>query len=186
MDLNRFTEKSQEALRNAQALALRRSHQSVDVEHLLAALVEESEGLTAALLAASGLAPSAVREQLEQELNRIPQVSGPGAGSQQVYLTQRLGRVLTQAEDEAKTLKDDYVSVEHLLLAILGERGGAASRLLQSLGLTRERLMTALQKVRGHQRVTSSNPESTYQALERYGRDLPKLATQGKLDPVIG
>jgi ATP-dependent Clp protease ATP-binding subunit ClpB len=186
MDLNRFTEKSQEALRNAQALALRRSHQSVDVEHLLAALVEESEGLTAALLAASGLAHSAVSEQLEQELNRIPQVSGPGAGAQQIYLTQRLGRVLTQAEDEAKTLKDDYVSVEHVLLAILGERGGVASRLLQSLGLTRERLMTALQKVRGHQRVTSSNPESTYQALERYGRDLTKLATQGKLDPVIG
>jgi ATP-dependent Clp protease ATP-binding subunit ClpB len=186
MDLNRFTEKSQEALRNAQALALRRSHQSVDVEHLLATLIEESEGLTAALLAATGIAPSAVREQVEQELNRIPQVSGPGAGAQQVYMTQRLGRVLTQAEDEAKALKDEYVSVEHLLLAILGERGGAASRMLQSLGLTRERVMTALQKVRGHQRVTSSNPESTYQALERYGRDLTKLATQGKLDPVIG
>jgi ATP-dependent Clp protease ATP-binding subunit ClpB len=186
MDLNRFTEKSQEALRDAQALALRRSHQSVDVEHLLAALIEESEGLTAALLAATGIAPSAVREQVEQELNRIPQVSGPGAGAQQVYVTQRLGRVLTQAEDEAKALKDEYVSVEHLLLAILGERGGAASRVLQSLGLTRERLMTALQKVRGHQRVTSSNPETTYQALERYGRDLTKLATQGKLDPVIG
>lgn len=186
MDLNRFTEKSQEALRSAQALATRRSHQSVDVEHLLAALVEETEGLTAALLAAAGIAPSAVREQIEQELNRIPQVSGPGAGAQQVYLTQRLGRVLTQAEDEAKTLKDEYVSVEHLFLAILGERGGAASRLLQSLGLTRERVMTALQKVRGHQRVTSANPEATYQALERYGRDLTKLATQGKLDPVIG
>jgi len=186
MDLNRFTEKSQEALRSAQALATRRSHQSVDVEHLLAALVEETEGLTAALLAAAGIAPSAVREQIEQELNRIPQVSGPGAGAQQVYLTQRLGRVLAQAEDEAKVLKDEYVSVEHLLLAILGERGGAASRLLQSLGLTRERVMTALQKVRGHQRVTSQNPEATYQALERYGRDLTKLATQGKLDPVIG
>jgi ATP-dependent Clp protease ATP-binding subunit ClpB len=186
MDLNRFTEKSQEALRSAQALATRRSHQSVDVEHLLAALVEEAEGLTAALLAAAGIAPSAVRDQIEQELNRIPQVSGPGAGAQQVYVTQRLGRVLTQAEDEAKALKDEYVSVEHLLLAILGERGGAASRLLQSLGLTRERVMTALQKVRGHQRVTSANPEATYQALERYGRDLTKLATQGKLDPVIG
>jgi ATP-dependent Clp protease ATP-binding subunit ClpB len=99
MDLNRFTEKSQEALQKAQTLATRRSHQSVDVEHLLAALVEETEGLTAALLAAAGIAPSAVREQVEQELNRIPQVSGPGAGAQQVYLTQRLGRVLSQAED---------------------------------------------------------------------------------------
>ncbi|MBM4258145.1 MAG: ATP-dependent chaperone ClpB [Deltaproteobacteria bacterium] len=185
MDLNRFTEKSQEALRNAQALATRRSHQSVDVEHLLAALCEETEGLTAALLAAAGIAPSAVRERVEQELTRIPQVSGPGAGAQQVYITQRLSRTLTQAEDEAKELKDEYVSVEHLLLAMLSESGNIG-RLLKSLGLTRERFMTALQKVRGHQRVTSPNPETTYQALERYGRDLTKLATQGKLDPVIG
>ena len=185
MDLNRFTEKSQEALRNAQALATRRNHQSVDVEHLLAALCEETDGLTAALLSGSGIAPSAVRERVEQELNRIPQVSGPGAGTQQVYITQRLSRMLTQAEDAAKELKDEYVSVEHLLLAMLDD-SGSVGRLLKSLGMTRERFMAALQKVRGHQRVTSPNPETTYQALERYGRDLTKLATQGKLDPVIG
>ncbi|MGE0682103.1 MAG: ATP-dependent chaperone ClpB, partial [Candidatus Binatia bacterium] len=182
----RFTEKSQEALRNAQALAARRNHQGVDVEHLLAALLEEHEGLAAALLAAAGIAPSAVRDRVEQELNRIPHVSGPGAEAQQVYVTQRLVRLLTQAEDEAKGLKDEYVSIEHLLLAMLKEDRGAAGRFLQSLGLTRENLMAALQKVRGHQRVTSPNPEVTYQALERYGRDLTKLATQGKLDPVIG
>ena len=186
MDLNRFTEKSQEALRGAQALATRRNHQGVDVEHLLAALLEQPEGLTAALLAGAGIAPSAVRERVEQELNRIPQVSGPGVGAQQVYITQRLARLLTQAEDEARGLKDEYVSVEHLLLAMLEDASGAAGRLLRSLGVTRERLMAALQKVRGHQRVTSPNPETTYQALERYGRDLTKLATQGKLDPVIG
>lgn len=186
MDLNRFTEKSQEALRNAQALAARRNHQGVDVEHLLAAFLEEPEGLAAALLAAAGIAPSAARERVEQELNRIPHVSGPGAEAQQVYVTQRLVRLLTQAEDEAKSLKDEYVSIEHLLLAMLKEDHGAAGRLLQALGLTRENLMAALQKVRGHQRVTSPNPEATYQALERYGRDLTKLATQGKLDPVIG
>ena len=185
MDLNRFTEKSQEALRNAQALATRRNHQSVDVEHLLAALCEETDGLTAALLSGSGIAPSAVRERVEQELNRIPQVSGPGAGTQQVYITQRLSRMLTQAEDAAKELKDEYVSVEHLLLAMLDD-SGSVGRLLKSLGMSRERFMAALQKVRGHQRVTSPNPETTYQALERYGRDLTKLATQGKLDPVIG
>ena len=186
MDLNRFTEKSQDALRGAQALATRRNHQGVDVEHLLAALLEEREGLAAALFAAAGVAPSAVRERVEQELNRIPHVSGPGAEAQQAYLTQRLGRLLTQAEEEAKELKDEYVSVEHLLLAMLEDERGTTGRLLQSLGLTRERLMAALQKVRGHQRVTSPNPETTYQALERYGRDLTKLATQGKLDPVIG
>ena len=186
MDLNRFTEKSQDALRSAQALATRRNHQGVDVEHLLAALLEEREGLAAALLAAAGIAPSAVRERVEQELNRIPHVSGPGVETQQVYITQRLARLLTQAEDEAKGLKDEYVSIEHILLAMLADERGATGRLLQSLGLTRERLMTALQKVRGHQRVTSPNPETTYQALERYGRDLTNLATQGKLDPVIG
>jgi ATP-dependent Clp protease ATP-binding subunit ClpB len=186
MDLNRFTEKSQDALRSAQVLATRRNHQGVDVEHLLAALLEEREGLATALLAAAGIAPSAARERLEQELDRIPHVSGPGAETQQVYLTQRLARLLTQAEDEAKGLKDEYVSIEHLLLAMLVDERGAAGRLLQSLGLSRERLMTALQKIRGHQRVTSPNPETTYQALERYGRDLTSLATQGKLDPVIG
>jgi len=186
MDLNRFTEKSQDALRGAQALATQRNHQGVDVEHLLAALLEEREGLAAALFAAAGVAPSAVRERVEQELNRIPHVSGPGAEAQQAYITQRLARLLTQAEDEAKDLKDEYVSVEHLLLAMLADERGTTGRLLQSLGLTRERLMAALQKVRGHQRVTSPNPEATYQSLERYGRDLTKLATQGKLDPVIG
>ena len=166
MDLNRFTEKSQEALRGAQALATRRNHQGVDIEHLLTALLEEPEGLAAALLAGAGIAPSAVRERAEQELNRLPQVSGQGAGAQQSYLTQRLARLLTQAEDEAKGLKDEYVSVEHLLLAML-EDSGAAGKIFKSLGVNHERLMAALQKVRGHQRVTSPNPETTYQALER-------------------
>jgi ATP-dependent Clp protease ATP-binding subunit ClpB len=186
MDINRLTEKSQEALRRAQALAVRRNHQAVDAEHLLAALLEEEEGLAAAFLAAAGIAPSAAREQIAEELNRIPQVSGPGTEAQQVYVTQRLARLLTQAEEEAKSLKDDYVSVEHLLLAMLEEKIGGAGRVLRALGLTRERLMAALKKVRGNQRVTSPTPEATYQALERYGRDLTKLAAQGKLDPVIG
>jgi ATP-dependent Clp protease ATP-binding subunit ClpB len=186
MDLNRLTEKSQEALRRAQALATRRNHQAVDVEHLLAALLEEPEGLAAAFLSACGIATNAVREQVERELNRIPQISGPGTEAQQVYMTQRLARLLDQAEDEAKRLNDEYVSIEHLLLAMLGEKAGTSGRILQSLGLTRARLMEALKKVRGHQRVTSPTPEATYQALERYGRDLTKLAAEGKLDPVIG
>ena len=186
MDLNRLTEKLQEALHGAQALATRRNHQGVDVEHVLAALVEQQEGLAVALLAAAGIAPSAVREGIEQELHKIPQVSGPGMSTQQVHITQRLAQLLTQAEDETKGLKDEYVSVEHLLLAMLADTKGGAGRLLQALGLSRNKLMESLQKVRGHQRVTSQNPETTYQALERYGRDLTQLATQGKLDPVIG
>ncbi len=186
MDLNRLTEKLQEALHGAQALATRRNHQGVDVEHVLAALVEQQEGLAVALLAAAGIAPSAVREGIEQELHKIPQVSGPGMSTQQVHITQRLAQLLTQAEDEAKGLKDEYVSVEHLLLAMLADTKGGAGRLLQALGVSRDKLMQSLQKVRGHQRVTSQNPETTYQALERYGRDLTQLATQGKLDPVVG
>ncbi|MGE0823399.1 MAG: ATP-dependent chaperone ClpB [Candidatus Binatia bacterium] len=185
MDVNRFTEKSQEALRNAHALATRRSHQSVDVEHLLVALLEKPEGLAAALLGSVGVAPDTVHDQVAQELNRIPQVSGSGAGAQQVYITQRLSRLFADAEEEMKSLKDEYVSVEHLLLAMLRDTG-SVGRIFKSLSVSRERLMAALQKVRGHQRVTSQNPESTYQSLERYGRDLTKLAAQGKLDPVIG
>ncbi len=186
MDLNRFTEKSQEALHEAQALAIRRHHQGLDVEHLLATLVEQQDGLAAALLAAAGIAPSAVRDGLEQELRKIPQVSSPGMDRQAVHITPRLAQLLTQAQDEAAGLKDDYVSVEHLLLAMLTDTRAAAGRLLRSLGLSRDSLMAALRKVRGHQRVTSQNPETTYQALERYGRDLTQLADQGKLDPVIG
>jgi ATP-dependent Clp protease ATP-binding subunit ClpB len=186
MDLNRFTEQSQEALRRAQELAVRRNHQGIDAVHLLAGLLAETDGLAAGCLAAAGIAPSTVRERIDQELNAIPQVSGPGMEAQQVYFTQHLARLLTQAEDEAKALKDEYVSVEHLLLAMLADERGPMGQLLRSLGLTRERLLAAIRKIRGSQRVTSPNPEATYQALERYGRDLTKLAGQGKLDPVIG
>jgi ATP-dependent Clp protease ATP-binding subunit ClpB len=185
VDINRFTEKSQEALREAQSLATRRNHQGVDVEHLLAALVQSPEGIVPAILSQAGVPLPAVKEKLERELNRIPQVAGPAGGPEQTYITQKLARLLTRAEDAAKELKDEYVSVEHLLLAISDEADGAG-RLLRDHGLSRERLLAALQKVRGHQRVTSPNPEATYQALERYGRDLTNLATQGKLDPVIG
>ena len=187
MDINRLTEKSQEALREAQSLASRRNHQGVDVEHLLAALLEPADGVVTALLTQTGASAAAVKKGLGQELDRIPQVTGAGAaaGPEQLYVTQRLSRVLTRAEDEARSLKDEYVSVEHLLLAIL-EEGGKASQVLRANGVGRDTLLGALQKVRGHQRVTSQNPEGTYQALERYGRNLTQLASQGKLDPVIG
>ena len=187
MDINRLTEKSQEALREAQSLASRRNHQGVDVEHLLAALLEPADGVVTALLTQTGASAAAVKKGLGQELDRIPQVTGAGAaaGPEQLYVTQRLSRLFTRAEDEARSLKDEYVSVEHLLLAIL-EEGGKASQVLRANGVSRDTLLGALQKVRGHQRVTSQNPEGTYQALERYGRNLTQLASQGKLDPVIG
>jgi ATP-dependent Clp protease ATP-binding subunit ClpB len=185
MNLQRLTEKSQEALRDAQALAVRRKHQGVDVEHLLRALIDQPEGVVAAVLAEAKIPVPAVAKRLDEELSRIPQVSGPVGGVDQVYVTPRLAQLLARAEDGAKALKDEYVSVEHLLLATLEEPAGAG-QLLRDLGLTPDRLLAALRTVRGHQRVTSPTPEGTYRALERYGRDLTQLASLGKLDPVIG
>jgi ATP-dependent Clp protease ATP-binding subunit ClpB len=181
MDMNRMTIKVQEALQAASGHAMRRSHQGVDVEHVLLALLEQEGGIAGALLEYAGVAVSAVKAAVEQALSKLPQVQGPGAGPGQIHLTARLSQVLTRAEEEMKALRDDYLSVEHVLLAMTEEGG-----ILRRVGLTRDRLLPALQKVRGNQRVTSQDPEGTYQALEKYGRDLTRLAGQGKLDPVIG
>ena len=186
MDPNRFTEKMQEALRSAQSRAIRQSHQQLDVEHLLAALLEQESGLAGAILAKAGVSTELLGQRLEQELERAPKVTGPtGAPPDQTYVTGRLNRVLTQAEDEAKKLKDEYISIEHVLLAITDDKG-PAGRLFAQMGVTRDKLAQVLREVRGSQRVTSPTPEATYQALERYGRDLTEAARQGKLDPVIG
>ncbi len=176
MDLNRFTEKLQEGLRTAQSLATRRGQQQLDVEHVLLALLEQEGGLAQSILLKAGVKLEDLHRSLTQQLDKLPRVSGPAAGGlDQIYITPRLQKLLARAEDEAKRLKDDYVSVEHVLLAAT-----------EDLGLTRERMMRTLQEVRGSQRVTTQNPEATYEALEKYGRDLTKLAAQGKLDPVIG
>ncbi len=185
MDINRFTEKAQEAIRSAQGHAVRYGHQQIDVEHLLIALLEQENGLTSSILAKTGIAVESLSRRIGAELERLPKVSGPSGGPDQVYISSRLNKLLTAAEDEAKKLKDEYVSVEHILLAALDDHG-ASGKLFKEFGLTRERLMQALREVRGSQRVTTQNPEATYEALERYGRDLTKLASQGKLDPVIG
>jgi ATP-dependent Clp protease ATP-binding subunit ClpB len=181
MDMNRMTVKVQEALQAASGIAMRRNHQGVDVEHVLLALLEQEGGMAQAILEQSGLSASSVRNAAEQAVQKIPQVQVSGAGPGQIHLTPRLGRVLSQAENEMKGLKDDYLSVEHLLLAMVEEGG-----IFRSLGLKRDKLLAGLQQVRGNQRVTSQDPEGTYQALEKYGRDLTRLAGQGKLDPVIG
>ena len=186
MDINRLTEKAQEALRAAQSGATRLGHQQIDVEHLLLALLDQEGGLARLSSRRPESMPTSSRQRLETELARLPKVSSTTGGTGEVYIAGRLNKVLVQAEDEAKHLKDDYVSVEHILLAIVDERSGTAGRILKELGLTRDKLMQALRQVRGSQRVTSQNPEATYEALERYGRDLTKAAAQGKLDPVIG
>jgi ATP-dependent Clp protease ATP-binding subunit ClpB len=187
VDLNRLTQKSQEALHDAQTKALRYGHTEVDGEHLLLALLDQSEGLVPRLLDAAGADPDAVRAKVEAELNRRPRTSGPGAAPGQVYVTQRLSRLFESAEREAKRLKDEYVSVEHLVIALLDEGSAtAAGRLLGEAGLTRDSFLQALTSIRGNQRVTSAMPEVAYEALAKYGRDLVADAATGKLDPVIG
>lgn len=176
-----MTIKLQEALQAASAHAQRRSHQGIDVEHVLLALLDQEGGTTPALLEGAGLALPAVRQAVEQALAKLPQVQGGGASPGQMHVAARLTQVLNRAEDEQKSLKDDFLSVEHVLLAMVQEGG-----VFKKLGLTRDRLLSGLQQVRGNQRVTSQDPESTYQSLVKYGRDLTQLAGQGKLDPVIG
>ena len=181
MDMNRMTIKLQEALQTASSHAARRSHQGIDVEHLLLAFVEQDGGLATSLLEQAGLSVPSVRQAVEQALAKLPQVQGAGASPGQLHVASRLSQVLTNAEDEQRGLKDDYLSVEHVVLAMVQEGG-----IFKKLGLTKERLLGALQHIRGSQRVTNQDPEGTYQALEKYGRDLTRLAGQGKLDPVIG
>jgi ATP-dependent Clp protease ATP-binding subunit ClpB len=187
MDMNRLTQKSQEALHDAQTKAMRLGHTEVDGEHLLLALLDQPEGLVPRLIIAAGADPGGVRDDVEAELSRRPKVSGPGATPGQVFVTQRLSRVLDAAEREASRLKDEYVSVEHLLLALTDEGSAtAAGRQLKEHGITREAFLSALTRVRGNQRVTSAMPEVAYEALAKYGRDLVGEARSGKLDPVIG
>jgi ATP-dependent Clp protease ATP-binding subunit ClpB len=182
MNQERFTEKSLEALQAAQRLAAKFNHQQIDVEHVLLALLDQEHGLAASILNKAEVAVDAVKIKLQRELEKLPRVTG---GNENIGITSRLNRVLGEAEDEAKKMKDDYVSVEHLLLAILDD-SGAAGRILKEFKLNRGNLTKAIQEVRGHQRVTTPNPEATYESLEKYGRDLTQYAKQGKLDPVIG
>ncbi|MEX2214370.1 MAG: ATP-dependent chaperone ClpB [Phycisphaeraceae bacterium] len=187
MDLNKLTQKSQEALLAAQSHAVRLGHQAVDSEHLLLALCEQEGGLVPRLLEKLQRPAEIIISELRRELEKRPSVSGPGAPAGQVAVTNDLQQVFVDAEAEAKKLKDEYVSVEHLILALLksGNRS-AAHRILTTLGITRDAFLKALTEVRGNQRVQSANPEATYEALERYGRDLVADAKNNKLDPVIG
>jgi ATP-dependent Clp protease ATP-binding subunit ClpB len=185
MDINRYTEKAQEALQGAQKLAVRYNHQQIDVEHLLLSLLDQENGLTTAIINKAGVSPDALTVRAQRELEKLPRVTGAGGAPDRFYLSGRMNKLLRQAEDEAKHLKDEYISVEHLLLAMTDDKGASGS-ILKEFGVTRDRLLKALQEVRGSQRVTSQNPEETYQALEKFGRDLTEYARRGKLDPVIG
>jgi ATP-dependent Clp protease ATP-binding subunit ClpB len=187
MDLSKFTERSQAALVAAQTLATRHQHQAADVEHVALALLEPDDGLVPRLFERAKAAPDLLRGKLNEELGRLPRVSGDGVAGQGVYVTQRLNQLLVRAQDQAARLKDEYVSVEHLVLALFDEPAHTPiGRILKALDVRRDDVLPALTAVRGNQRVTSANPEATYEALEKYGRDLTRLAQQNKLDPVIG
>src|SRR5213592_385162 len=182
MRLDKFTIKAQEALQAAQSLAEQQSHQAIEPEHLLTTLIEQREGIVGPLLAKLGAHPDAIQRALRAELAKLPAVRG-GSGQ---YLGERTRQVLERAQTEALHLKDEYVSTEHLLIALAQDRDGVAGRVLAQNGVTAEAVYKALAEVRGTQRVTDPNPEEKYQALQRYSRDLTDLASRGKLDPVIG
>ncbi len=187
MDINKMTQKSQEALQQAQNLAVQYGHQEVDVEHLLLALVGQQDGLVPRLLNRLNVPLDALQHRIEGELGRKPRVSGPGAKPDQIFVTRSLSAVLVKAEEEMKALKDEYLSVEHLLLAMIASGNETpAGRVLLAFKVDRDRILKGLTEIRGNQRVVSANPEQTYEALEKYGRDLVREAQKGKLDPVIG
>jgi ATP-dependent Clp protease ATP-binding subunit ClpB len=184
MRFDKFTFKAQEAIQQAQKQAEEHQHQAIDVEHLLLALVEQPEGVVQPILRKIEANPGQLAGRLMEELKALPKVSGVTQG--QTHITPRLDKVLNAALSEAERLKDEYVSTEHLLLAIADEPAGAVGRLLREAGITKDGIYAALQEIRGGQRVTDQAPEEKYQALERYARDLTDLARKGKLDPVVG
>ncbi|MDX9868587.1 MAG: ATP-dependent chaperone ClpB [Kiritimatiellia bacterium] len=185
-DLNKWTQKAQEALNNARTLAVRHAHQQLDTEHLLASLLDLTDGLAVSLLRRAGVSVETLRARVGEELERKPRVTGD-VEEGKIYVTHALNDLLVRAGDQAKRLKDEYLSVEHLLLAMTesGKRE-TCGRLLLDCGVDTRRLLELLKEVRGNQRVTTDNPEGQYEALKKYGSDLVELARSGKLDPVIG
>jgi len=182
MNINKFTEKAQEAIFNAQSLAQERKNPQLEAEHLLYALVNQPDGVVPQIVAKLGIDIRNVKLDLENELRKLPQVYGGG----EVYISSNLSEIIKTAEKEAAGFKDEYISTEHLLLAIADKDTGAAGRLLRKYNITRDRIYQVLSVIRGSQRITDPNPEGKYQALEKYGRDLTEIARRGKLDPVIG
>ncbi|MBI5179928.1 MAG: ATP-dependent chaperone ClpB [Nitrospirae bacterium] len=183
MRFDRLTLKSQEALQKSQGIAEKYNHQQIDAEHFLYALIEQTDGSVVHILKKLGADPKRIKEELEDALNKIPQITGGGVG--QIYISPRLDKTFVRAEKEAERLKDEYVSAEHLLIAI-ADGDGPAKDILKRHGVTKDRIFAVLVDIRGAQRVTDQTPEEKYQALTKYSRDLTDLAGRGRLDPVIG
>jgi ATP-dependent Clp protease ATP-binding subunit ClpB len=183
MRFDKFTIKSQELIQNAQSLAGRLNNQQIEPEHLLSAMLSEKEGVARAILRKLGVSPEAIAQELIVALDRLPKITG---ATGEVYLSPRSRAVLEGAFAEADKMKDEYVSIEHLLLAAVDDKGGDARRILQRYGVGREAVLKVLMEIRGSQRITDPNPEEKYQALDKFSRDLTELARLGKIDPVIG
>ena len=181
MRLDKFTVKAQESLEGAQKAAQERNQQSIEPEHLLLSLLSQDEGTVPSLLRKIGADPERLRQDVDSAINALPRVSGG-----EPFISTRLNAVLTASLQEADALKDEYVSTEHLLLSMLGDKDGGVGELLRKAGVTREALFRALRDVRGSQRVEDPYAEEKFQPLQRFGRDLTELARKGKLDPVIG
>lgn len=183
MNIERYTQNAQNAVMDCQNIAISEGHQELDGEHLHLALLMQKDGLIPKLVKNMGGDPSLMIADLEAVMEKLPKVSGNAAN---VYATRRLNQLFLNAEKEADNFKDEYVSVEHMYLALLNEKGTPSTKIFAKYGITKEKFLEALSKVRGNQRVTSQNPEENYDALEKYGRDLVDMAREGKLDPVIG
>ena len=184
MRFDKFTLKAQEVIQNSQEIASQRGHQQIEPEHLLYAILEQREGIIPPLLGKIGVKENAIVQELGEALDQLPSVTGGGIDS--AYISPRSKAVFDQALKEAKQMRDEYVSVEHLLLAITDDKQGKASKILSAHGLARDTILKALIDIRGSQRVTDANPEDKYQAIERFSRDLTQMAEEDKLDPVIG
>ena len=186
MNMNQFTQKSLEAIQAAQTLAAQHGNPQIEQPHLLCALVEQEGGFVPQLLTHMGMTVESFRAAVRHEVERLPKVSGSGREADKVYVAQDVDQALNGAAEVAGSMKDEYVSVEHLLLGLMDHANAAIGALLRTYRLTREGVMQALAALRGSQRVTTDNPEATYEALKKYGTDLVERARQNKLDPVIG
>src|SRR5215218_11413154 len=186
MRFDRFTERAQDAAQRAAEIIQRYGHNQIDTEHILLALIEQPGGVIPQILEKLSVSGEALTERLDATLRASPKANIFGGGAGQIFITPRVKRIIDLANEEANRLKDEYISTEHIFLAILTERNTPAARILESAGLTRDRVYAAIQDLRGGQRVTDPQAESRYRTLEKYSRDLTQAAREGKLDPVIG
>ncbi|NLG92666.1 MAG: type VI secretion system ATPase TssH, partial [Clostridiales bacterium] len=186
MNAQKFTQKSLEAIQEAQNIAIQNNNMQIEEEHLLQALLSQENGLIPQLFKKMGISTEAVLDSVKRQVAKLPGVTGPGREPGKIYVSADVDAVLVEAEKESERMKDEYVSVEHIMLSILNKPNSAVRAVFDSFGITRDQFLSALSTVRGNTRVTSDTPEETYDALSKYGQDLVMLAKNHKIDPVIG